>query len=109
MRDEFAQLIVQLILSIPLYVSRYITSEGGMHDRLHISASAVLSAGSDHYVPRSIIALHIVTVRKHVCIINFAALDHSFVAAVLDSTGLKFTGDRAQVVSFLRVCEFSSG
>ena len=80
-----------------------------MHDRLHICAGAVLSTRSDHYVPRSIITLHIVTIRKHIRIIDLSALDHSFVAAVLDFTSLKFTSDRAQVVGFLRVCEFSSG
>lgn len=109
MRDEFTQLVVQLVFCVSLYIPWYVTSEGRMHDRLHVGASAVLSTGSDHYVARPIVTLHVITIWKDVRIVNLSALDHSFITAMLDFTSLEFTGDRTQIICFLRVREFSSG
>jgi hypothetical protein len=63
MRDELTQLIMQLVFRVPLYVSWNVTSESRMHDGLHVSASPVLGARTDHYIPRSIVTSHIVTIR----------------------------------------------
>lgn len=108
MRDELTQLIMQLVFRVPLYVPWNVASESRMHDGLHVSTSTVLGARTDHYITRSIISSHVVTIGQNVCVVNFAALNHGFVTAMLDLAGLKFAGDRAQVIGFLRVCELSS-